>query len=1215
VSLPAQSNQEIRQLRIGNPIERELAGGQVHVYQITLAADQFLQVGVEQRGIDVVVNLFGPGDQKLAEVDSPNGEYGPEAVFWITKASGQYRVEIRSLEKTAGAGRYEARIVELRAATPQDRPRVAGEGALAEAEGLRAQSTGESLRGAIKKYEEALGLFREARRRAGEAEALGNLGLVYHSLRQADKSLAYLRQALPIWQDLNHPKAIADTLNNLGIAYSDLNQTDQALEHLNRSLEIKRTLKDPREEAPALSNIGEVYQSMNQPDKAIDYYNQALALWRVLKDAAARREEAKTLGSLAIVHRTTGQYEKARELYLQSLELSRATKDRGAEHVTLAYLGDVCARLGESAQALEFYQRAITFFRELGDRATEANLLGSISGVYQDLGERQKALDIAHESLKLVQPLRAPRLEARKLNDLGVAYHLLDENQQALTYYEQALELYRKANDSLGQGEALSNLGVAYYYLGENERAQALYAQALPLFQAAKYRRGEAYALSNLGVVYRDLGKPKEAVEHHNLALQIRRELKVRAEEAASLRNLGLIYQFDLGERRKALAHYERSLALTREVKDRAGEAESLHKIGTAYFSLDDPDQAFEYLNQALAFERELEDKRGESLTLHALARVERARNNLAQARAHFEAALNLFESRRARLVNPELRASFFSQAQSCFAGYIDLLMQLDKQRPSAGLAALALQTSERARARSLLETLSEVRVDLRQSVDPALLERERSLQQLISAKADRQIRLLSRKHTTEQAEAVAREIESLTAERQRVEDQIRAASPRYAALTQPTPLTLAGIQRQLGADTLLLEYALGEERSFLWAVTPNSLVSFALPKRAEIEEAANQLYELLTARAQPKADESPAQQQSRIAQADAGYAAAAARLSRMLLAPVAAHLGKKRLVIAGDGRLQLIPFSILPKPGAGDRGLGAGKKNPQSPIPNPQPLIFDHEIIQLPSASTLAALRRELAGRKPAPKDVAMLADPVFDVTDLRVKRDAVAVQPPAKSQSEPAQNITTRAVEDWLKAGLTLDRLVFSQREAAVIRTLVPESRRKLALGFDVNYRTATDPELGQYRIVHFSTHGLLNSRQPELSGILLSLVDEQGRPQENGLLRLGELYNLKLPVELVVLSSCQTALGREVRGEGLVGLTQGFMYAGAARVMASLWKVDDQATAELMQRFYKEMLGPQPSRPAEALRRAQIAMWRNKKWSAPFYWGAFTIQGEWR
>jgi CHAT domain-containing protein len=337
--------------------------------------------------------------------------------------------------------------------------------------------------------------------------------------------------------------------------------------------------------------------------------------------------------------------------------------------------------------------------------------------------------------------------------------------------------------------------------------------------------------------------------------------------------------------------------------------------------------------------------------------------------------------------------------------------------------------------------------------------------------------------------------------------------------------------------------------------------------------------------------------------------------LSRIALGPAAAWLGKKRLVVASDGVLQYIPFAILPKP-AGSTVAGGKKTVSRSP------LMLEHEIVSLPSASTLAVMRRELAGRHPAPKIAAVLADPVFEPNDPRIKTAAGAQQKSADDQNNKQdttlkETFVTRTLGDTgaVNPGQPIPRLPYSQREAATIRSLAPDGLRRLALDFEASYATATSPELSEYRIVHFATHGLLNSKQPELSGILLSLVDEQGRPQENGLLRLGEIYNLKLPAELVVLSACQTALGKDVKGEGLVGMTRGFMYAGAARVMASLWAVEDRATGELMKRFYEGMLGERKLRPADSLHQAQIAMWRKAEWRSPYYWGAFTIQGEWK
>jgi CHAT domain-containing protein len=285
-------------------------------------------------------------------------------------------------------------------------------------------------------------------------------------------------------------------------------------------------------------------------------------------------------------------------------------------------------------------------------------------------------------------------------------------------------------------------------------------------------------------------------------------------------------------------------------------------------------------------------------------------------------------------------------------------------------------------------------------------------------------------------------------------------------------------------------------------------------------------------------------------------------------------------------------------------------------------PLIADHEIVILPSASVLAAIRSESAGRRKAARTLAILADPVFEANDPRVliaARDRESGGSPGSgvrsadvSSSSPESNPElTRSARSFNRAGFY--QLPFSRQEAEAIATLIPKAKLLKATGFDANRATATSGELSRYRIVHFATHGLLNSEYPELSGLVLSLVDRNGAAQD-GFLRMHEIYNLQLPADLIVLSACQTALGKEIRGEGLIGLTRGFMYAGAERVVASLWQVDDLATAELMKRFYRGML-KDGMRPAAALRAAQIEMMKHNRWAGPYFWAAFVIQGEWR
>jgi CHAT domain-containing protein len=238
----------------------------------------------------------------------------------------------------------------------------------------------------------------------------------------------------------------------------------------------------------------------------------------------------------------------------------------------------------------------------------------------------------------------------------------------------------------------------------------------------------------------------------------------------------------------------------------------------------------------------------------------------------------------------------------------------------------------------------------------------------------------------------------------------------------------------------------------------------------------------------------------------------------------------------------------------------------------------------------------------------VAVLADPVLQVTDARVSRTA---EPSARTNSNAPTDLLRSAAEVGLRGGFP--RLRFTRQEALAIERLAGRDDSLTALDFDASRSTAIDAALGRYRIVHFATHALANSEHPELSGIVLSMVGRHGEPQD-GFLRLHDIYNLKLGADLVVLSACQTALGQDIRGEGLVGLTRGFMYAGAPRIVASLWNVSDQGTSQLMTRFYRAMLQDGLA-PAAALRRAQVDMWKDPAWSSPFYWAGFSLQGDWR
>lgn len=911
------------------------------------------------------------------------------------------------------------------------------------------------------------------------------------------------------------------------------------------------------------------------------------------------------------------------EKYQAAITLYRAAGDKREVADALSNIGAIYNSLSEIRKALEFFEQALPLRREVGDRPGEAVTLNNFGVSYRSLGEMQQALSYYNQSLAVTRLTGDRDSEASALNNIGAVYRALGEMQKALDAYAQALPLWQALKNLRGEAVTLNNLGSVYKSLGQLEKALEFYNQSLAGARAAQDRRIEGTTLTNIGVAYKALGNQLKALEFFNQALELHRAVGDRRGEATDVTNLAGVSN-SLAERQKALEFYDEALKLWRAVGDRGGEAGVLQSIGEVYYSAGEKDKALGYFNEALPIRRSILDYTGEAESLYKIARVERDRGSLTEARREIESGLAIIETLRTKIVSPDLRASYFSTVQQYYDFDIALLMQLHAQSPTAGHDMEAFNASEKARARSLLDLLEEARADIREGVDPALLERERVVQELLNAKAERQTRLLSSKHTPQQAAEMATELAALFDEYAQLQARIKQASPRYAALAQPPILTLREIQEQvLDTDTTLLEYKLGEERSFLWAVTRSAFRSYELPKRAEIEAAARNVYDLLTAQNRHPSGETPEQRQERLRQAEARYVTAAANLSRMLLGPLASLRGTHRLLIVSDGALQYIPFSALPDTAASE-GDGAGADG--------QPLVVNYEIVNLPSVSVISEIRRDRPASRRAPQEVvAVIADPVFDREDIRVrKRETgaagklkepgrtpdvkIAVKTSSTRTPASAPEFERAIIETGAAEGtFAVPRLLFSRREAQAILAFAPAGKSMSALNFAASRATATGSRLARYRYVHFATHGLLDSQHPELSGIVLSLVDEQGQAQD-GFLRLHEIYNLKLPAELVVLSACQTGLGKEIKGEGLIGLTRGFMYAGAARVAASLWKVDDAATAELMAHFYRGML-KEGRTPAAALHTAQVEMWRQQRWRAPYYWAAFVLQGEWK
>ena len=1035
----------------------------------------------------------------------------------------------------------------------QASPTPAADALLEEGSRLFQEGSADSLRQAIQTWQQARVLYQQAGNQGSEAFCLLGIGRVYNALGDKQLALDYFNQALPLSRAVGDPVGENLILHNIGRVYYDMEHKQRALDYFNQALPLSRAVGDRAGEALILYDIGRVYYHMEDKQRALDYYNQALPL-------------------------------------------SRAVGDRAVEAVALHDIGRVYSALGEQQQALDYFNQALPLFRAVGDRKNEATTLGYIGNVYSALGEQQQALDYYNnQALPLFRAVGDRAGEAATLNSIGLVYSGLGDKQLALDYYNQALHLSRAEGDRAGEATTLNNIGLVYSGLGDKQLALDYHNQALHLSRAEGDRAGEAATLNNIGHVYFDLGDKQLALDYYNQALPLFRAEGNRAGEATTLVGIGNFYSA-LGDKEQALDYYNQALHLSRAVSNRVGEATTLNNIGFVYSALGDKEQALDYFNQARPLFRAVGDREGEATTLGNLALLYRQQGDLTAALKHIDAAIALIEYMRASFTNQDLQTAYFSTVQSYYQFKIDLLMPMGEEEA-------AFNTSEAARARGLLELLNESQVDIRQGVAPNLLAEEQALRQTLQTLEARRIALQSGDHTPEAAAVLDQESDDVLRQLEQNLAEIRQVSPAYVDLVKPQPLTLPEIQRQvLDQDTVLLQYALGDEQSYLWVVGSGAgqFQSYTLPGQAEITTAANRFLSSVSI-------------PGSFAFSDVKRTGEALR--DVVLPELPTWAVGKRLLVMGDGRLYEVPFAALPVLGQEDYA----------------PLLTEHEILSPSSASSIAILRQSLGNRAAAPKTLAVLADPVYRSDDERVagRGQPVPVSNTLVSQERVASQNHSTPISNTLisydpnAATLTrtlrdldlrnIARLPYTRAEAEAILPLVPAEQRTAVFDFAANHDWITSADLSQYRLVHMATHGFVNPDNPALSGVVLALVDEQGNTRSNGFLRLHDIFNLRLNADLVVLSACETGLGSQVGGEGLVGLSRGFMYAGAERLAVSLWAISDSGTAQVMSQFYGHMLAGEQMTPAEALRETQRTMWEAGE--SPYYWAAFTLQGEWR
>ena len=844
--------------------------------------------------------------------------------------------------------------------------------------------------------------------------------------------------------------------------------------------------------------------------------------------------------------------------YERAIRLFQDAGDRWHQAYAFLQLGRL--QQARPREAFDSLQRAAEEFQSLKDRHFEVVTLNVIGSRHKDLAEFEQAEQAYKRALALTRETGEESAQATCLHNLGLLSQLSGHPWEALGHYRAALELWRRQDgDQARSFEANTETGIGWAYSSTGDWQRAVDAQRRALFLRNRLHddRLRSISLTQIAAAWLSVD-PLRSLPFLEKARKLQQTFQSPAEEASTLTTLGVAYRL-LNRPEEARASYEEALDLFLSLHDLQGQAIARNNLGWAEIALHHPVRALQSFETGLRLARQIRNPMVEAGSLVGMAEAENLQGNLPSAQHHAEESLKIVESVRSGLSRADLQTSYLAAQGGVYGVLIRNLMTQHREQPGTGFDLQALDRSEQSRARALLDALRESRrewADRQAHFDPVLLERrQRLLRDLSFQDALRRSSAGSGNGMADPA------ISQLLDRLSEVDSEIRLRRQGNAAPEIP-PVSVAAKRRQLlDEDTLLLEYFLGSSGGYVWAVSPDGVQSYELPGLDALEPLLRAAYEELRTGSKTAGEGQLLQ------------------LSRVLLGPVASQLRGKRLLIAADGIQQYIPFAAMPDP--------TGRHDP---------LLLHHEIVSVPSLNVLAELRSRAAERPSAPEALALLADAVFDATDERLAPNGAL---PASSEAD---------LED-----IFLPRLTYARDEVKAVSSLLPLGEALLALDFKASRDLVTSGRLSRYRILHFATHALQRTDQAELSALVLSRFDQQGRPID-GYLRVPDLAGLDLPADLVVLSACDTALGREISGEGLVGLPQAFLTAGARRVLVSLWQVEDESTAALMAEFYRRLLIDHHS-AARALREAQIAIRAQQQWRAPRYWAGFVLIGDWK
>jgi CHAT domain-containing protein len=955
----------------------------------------------------------------------------------------------------------------------------------------------------------------------------------------------------------------------------------KAIELLKKSAQDWEKIDEPRKAVFCLIETSKISQTLSDNQTIFQSLSQAIS---ISEKNQLLEEEAVSSGLYAFFLIENSDKELGNKYSQKAFLISEKANTSKAKAYSYFSKAIYEYYYGKIQAAVDLFEKSAEFAQETDDIFIINHTLFYVGFAYIRNGYPYKAIDKMNSALKFNEKHNDKRGQALSNFAIATAYYYV-EKQKAVDYLSKAELMFPTDFEWKEKARIYGTLGNLYLDLGYLDLAENNFYKAISNHEKSNYLLGKITILTLLADTFLQKSELEKAKQTYESALTLSKSTNDKFRIGVIEEGLGNI-EYRKKNVNKALEHYFQALKVYNEIGVKLPVIENL--IGNAYFQKGLHQEAAEYYISAMTHSRQNKDPLQLSESLFNSAKLNFIENNRQQAFEKINESISITDEIYFQVNNTNLKRGFLSSVFNRFELYIGILMRLHKENPDKDFALQALQTSEKSRARLISEGIILSEANFTKDANPETLKREKEIQVLLNTKSDKLTDLLSQNAEKSEIDKLDNEINELEHELEDIKANLKQNSPVYSAIKNPEPFDVKEFQKRiLDENSILLEFSLGEKESYLWLVGKDEISSYILPTREEIESKVENLRELIAARVRQK-DETIEDYQARIARADKEYPEKARQLSDGLFGQIADKLSNKRLIIVPDGKLHYFPVSALPLPNSTDD----------------KPILLSNEVVYEPSASTLLLIAKNEKQAKTAAKNLLVFSDPVFSEDDSRFTNN-----------SETAQNLNEDSeLKDKLRFAESLNslpRLTESKDEGDSILRVADSSKSDIFTGFAATRERFLSANVSDYKILHFATHGLINETRPELSGIIFSRFNEN-REKLDEVVRLQDIYGLNLHADLVVLSACETGIGKEEKGEGLLSLNNGFLQVGAKTVLSSLWKVEDSATVELMKNFY-EILANENTTSAKALQKAQIKMWESGRYKSPFYWAAFTVQGD--